>query len=420
MSFNPLRAANLLKLLSFPRLAGTEGEVRAREIIVGELKSYGYEPGLEEFELKVFEVEEASLEVLEPWKEQVECSGVGFSGSTPPEGVEAEFKYVETGDRALLPSREGLILLASRRPDLELYKNLMKVKPAGIVVAESSPYRRLSHVGVMSEWRRHGSAPMVYVRFEDAYRMVECGARRVRLKLLQREWITKSCNIVVEKKGLKYPEEEVVVCAHYDSVYGVPGATDNAGGTAFLLELARVFSSKSVKRTLRFIAFSGEELGLRGSLAHVERRKATLENVKMVVNLDVHGGSVGFNRAVVTGPPQVRQYLEVMAKKLGYNLAVSEDVYSSDSSSFAKAGVPAVSFSRSSGASAGIHSLDDDGRFTGTAGYATIGPLVVEFIELLVNSEEFPFPREIPEELRKKVDEYFTKRLGIEESGEEN
>ncbi|RLE71860.1 MAG: hypothetical protein DRJ45_02890 [Thermoprotei archaeon] len=45
---------------------------------------------------------------------------------------------------------------------------------------------------------------------------------------------------------------------------------NNAGGVALVLELARIFKKDKVKRNIRFILFSEEELGLRGSYAYVK------------------------------------------------------------------------------------------------------------------------------------------------------
>ncbi len=53
--------------------------------------------------------------------------------------------------------------------------------------------------------------------------------------------------------------EVVVVGAHYDSVYGSPGANDNGSGVAALLALARKFAGQKPARTLRFVAFTNEE-----------------------------------------------------------------------------------------------------------------------------------------------------------------
>ncbi|OYT30058.1 MAG: hypothetical protein B6U94_07225 [Thermofilum sp. ex4484_79] len=412
---NVANIVNIQRALCFPRLAGTDGEEKARKIILDELESYGYDPKLHEFQVKTFKIKEAELRILEPWSDEIPCQGVGLSGSTPPEGVEAPLAYAEEGDPALIPG-EGYILLLTSRPRYPKYKSLMKWKPKGFVISEPNPYRKISHLDMIHEWRKYGTVPMVYISFADAYKLVVHGARRAYLKLIQDEWDAKSYNIVVEKKGIKYPDEVVIICAHYDSVYDVPGATDNAGGTALLLELARYYSTVNVKRTIRFIWFSGEELGLRGSRAYADGlRKEELEQIKFVVNLDVHGAVIGSNSATLTGPKNVKEYLEVVSKKMGINLKVGEGVYSSDGTSFSKHGIPSISFYRSSGFGITMHTIDDDDRYIGEQAYAGLGDILVDFIDTLVNSEELPFPREIPEDIKKKVEDYFKNRLGVEE-----
>jgi hypothetical protein len=64
-------------------------------------------------------------------------------------------------------------------------------------------------------------------------------------------------NIEVEIPGTS--TDVFVVGAHYDSVYGSPGANDNGSGVAGLLALARRFAGKQNALTLRFVAFTNEE-----------------------------------------------------------------------------------------------------------------------------------------------------------------
>lgn len=66
-------------------------------------------------------------------------------------------------------------------------------------------------------------------------------------------------NIAAEIKGLKSPDEIIIVGAHYDSAEGTPGANDNGSGTAAMLVLAKHFCKAKPERTLRFVAFTNEE-----------------------------------------------------------------------------------------------------------------------------------------------------------------
>jgi len=102
----------------------------------------------------------------------------------------------------------------------------------------------------------------------------------------------------------KFKDEVIVIGAHYDHLGRggegslAPregeihhGADDNASGTAGLLELARLFSTQTPKprRTIVFIAFSGEEEGLLGSDYYVNHPIVPLANTVAMINMDMIG-----------------------------------------------------------------------------------------------------------------------------------
>ena len=68
-------------------------------------------------------------------------------------------------------------------------------------------------------------------------------------------------NIVAELRGVRNPEEIVVIGAHYDSVpaNNCPAANDNGSGVAAVLALAREASGRPQGKTIRFVAFVNEE-----------------------------------------------------------------------------------------------------------------------------------------------------------------
>lgn len=98
-------------------------------------------------------------------------------------------------------------------------------------------------------------------------------------------------DVVAEIPGLVSPERIYIVCAHYDSTSPdpdhAPGADDDASGTAAVLELAKVLSSYSFKSTIRFVAFSGEEQGLRGSYDYARDAYNAGDDIRGVLNLDM-------------------------------------------------------------------------------------------------------------------------------------
>ncbi len=66
-------------------------------------------------------------------------------------------------------------------------------------------------------------------------------------------------NLEVTRPGNRSSGDIVLIGAHYDSVFGSPGANDNGSGVAVLLEMARRFAAIDADRTVRFVAFVNEE-----------------------------------------------------------------------------------------------------------------------------------------------------------------
>ena len=87
----------------------------------------------------------------------------------------------------------------------------------------------------------------------------------------------KAYNTVAEIPGTDERDELVIAGAHLDSWHTGTGATDNAAGSAVVMEAARILKALGVKprRTLRFILWTGEEQGYMGSLAYIQQHFAT-------------------------------------------------------------------------------------------------------------------------------------------------
>ncbi len=101
-------------------------------------------------------------------------------------------------------------------------------------------------------------------------------------------------NLEVELQGTTAPQEIIVLGAHYDSVFGTPGANDNASGVAALLEIARLLAGKSHARTLRLVAFANEEppfylTGEMGSRVYAARSRQRGEQIKGMIALETIG-----------------------------------------------------------------------------------------------------------------------------------
>jgi hypothetical protein len=98
--------------------------------------------------------------------------------------------------------------------------------------------------------------------------------------------------VVGELTGRSYPDDEVIVCAHFDSMSpdpynDAPGADDDASGVAAVMEAARVLSGHPTEFTIRFMAFSGEEQGLVGSGFYASNMPSSGRRIVGVINLDM-------------------------------------------------------------------------------------------------------------------------------------
>lgn len=99
----------------------------------------------------------------------------------------------------------------------------------------------------------------------------------------------RSANVVATLRGSTDPDLEYVVGSHFDSVEDGPGADDNTSGTTALLEAARVLARRPQRATIKFVWFTGEEAGLRGSREFVRRALAANERVMGALNNDMLG-----------------------------------------------------------------------------------------------------------------------------------
>jgi hypothetical protein len=100
-------------------------------------------------------------------------------------------------------------------------------------------------------------------------------------------------NVVAYLPGTGRSDSTIILCAHYDHLGAIndslyfPGANDNASGTAMLLAMARTLKRQPLRFGVIFIAFSGEEMGLRGSRYYVEHPLRNLEGCRFLLNLDM-------------------------------------------------------------------------------------------------------------------------------------
>jgi len=157
------------------------------------------------------------------------------------------------------------------------------------------------------------------------------------------------------------PTEVVVVGAHYDSRASsssnpdqrAPGANDDGSGTGTLLQIAKIISTSNVdfSRTIRLVAFGGEEQGLVGSKAYAEELVKNGTDVFAMVQNDMiayrapgTGLLCGFPLRYTT--PELTQLAIVASNLYSPDLTTGRnDRCCSDHASFYERGFPATDFS---------------------------------------------------------------------------
>lgn len=101
-------------------------------------------------------------------------------------------------------------------------------------------------------------------------------------------------NLEVTRPGGARRAEIILIGAHYDSVFGSPGANDNASGVAVLLELSRMFASVDPALTVRFVAFVNEEPPFfmtrwQGSMQYASEARRRGDDIRLMASLETVG-----------------------------------------------------------------------------------------------------------------------------------
>jgi aminopeptidase YwaD len=201
----------------------------------------------------------------------------------------------------------------------------------------------------------------------------------------------KAENVVAYVPGTEVKDSFIVITAHYDHLGKMgsrtmfPGASDNATGTAMMLELARYYAANPAKYSMVFIAFAGEEAGLVGSKYFTEHPLVPLEQIRFLLNLDIMGDATD-GIAVVNGKTHEAEYKTLAAlNATGENGFVFPDVTmggpaaNSDHYHFSEKGVPAF-FIFTKGGKGYYHDIWDKAENVTLKNVPALGSLIKRFI----------------------------------------
>lgn len=196
-------------------------------------------------------------------------------------------------------------------------------------------------------------------------------------------------NILGKIDGLK-SDSLILITAHYDHLGQIgdayfPGASDNASGVAFILELAKYFSNHPPDYTLVFIAFAAEEAGLLGSAWFVEHPLIDLAKIKFLLNFDIMGaGEEGIqivNSSIFTEEYDLLQNINSQ-NRYTPQIKTRGEACNSDHCPFYLAGVPSF-FIYTLGGPGHYHDIFDTAESLPLAGFEDLQQLFREFIDRL-------------------------------------
>lgn len=399
----------LLNKLYFERLGGTDSELEACHMLADELKELGLDSRIEAFDVVRNTVHTVKFEVTEPYHKEYEATAYMCCVNT--DGLEGEFAYFESDTAVSRENVKGKIALVNGYLGMKTFKALCEAGAIGFVTFNGNidiEDNDLDPRELRSNLQQFGNMPGVNIRVHDAMELIEKKASHVRIVIDQTVYDTKSHNLVCDLKG---ESNDWIICtAHYDSVPHSKGAYDNATGAVCLYSIAEKLKDKHLRHNVRIIWCGSEERGLLGSKAYVKDHKDELEQVKLVVNVDMIGVTLGFRIAVSTADNSLVNYIDYHAKMVGYPLESKQGVYSSDSTPFADAGVPAISFARDSH-TAHIHSRFDVMEHLSKHMLEEDTLFISHFVETMANAYVIPVVREMPQNMKDELDKYLGRDL---------
>jgi len=282
------------------RQAGTEAEARGRAWALNYLRKAGFANVREEpFDMPTWVRGEERAWVVSPFPQKFAIAALGNSGSTGPNGLEAEVAYFPTIDdlrAAPNGSLAGKIAFVSHsmRPtqDGSSYgafgparfsgPNIAAKKGAAAIVIRSigtDSAHRNPHTGNTNFEAGVTPIPAGALSIPDAdnlVRMVERG-KPVKLRLLltpQNIGIQKSGNVVAELPGSNPALPPIVIACNLDSWDLGTGAIDDAAGGGIITAAASAIKGMKRQRTIRLLWAGAEEVGIWGGKAYAEANKA--------------------------------------------------------------------------------------------------------------------------------------------------
>jgi hypothetical protein len=267
----------------------------------------------------------------------------GHDVATSRDGITAEVLVVSSLEALAVVPREkvaGKIVLFNKRFDrskadagfaFAAYDEAVEARNNGRIAAEKAGAVavlvrsvggvdfRLIHVGA-TDYFNTAHLPAAAITAEDAdliTRLAAHGPVRLHLALasnLHEE--VDSYNVIADLKGTDHPDQVVIVSGHLDSWDLGTGALDDGAGVAIAMATADLLHQQNLRpsRTIRVIAWMGEEFGLLGARSYGKEHAAQMANHFAAIETDSGAGhAMG---AYFTGEASIADLLQPLADVL--------------------------------------------------------------------------------------------------------
>ena len=393
---------------AYVRMGGSPEELKTAEYLQKCCADMGLEATIEGFA-----VDMANLQEVEFLADGVSVTCKGYLNAGSAE-VEAPFYYLRSTDPYSLSLCKGKIVMIEGYLGYWIYQDLLENGAVGFVTFDGNANYAdfdIDQRELRSFVSKGNKIPGVNINAKDAIKLVDQGVTTAKIVLKQEEYQGESHNVILDMPG--EIDEYIVLTAHYDSTSLSQGAYDNMSGSVGLLGIAEYFKDHPHRYGLRFVWCGSEERGLLGSKAYVAAHEEELKSVALNINLDMIGCIMGKFAACCTCEEAAVSYIKYLSSEVGFPVQAYQEVYSSDSTPFADKGVPAISFARwAPNNTATIHnSYDTMAVMSGKQMVEDIAFLVT-FTGRMAQAVRMPIAREMPDNMKEKLDIYLTRKRG--------
>ncbi|MBE6992164.1 MAG: DUF4910 domain-containing protein [Ruminococcaceae bacterium] len=396
----------IFKDTAYIRTGGSAEELKCAEYIVSKCAEMGLSAALEPFEVDMATMKQAKL-IIDG--REIPCKGYLNAGCAD---IEAPLCYIPSTDAYSMSLVKDKIVLMDSGVSYWVFKDLMENGALGYITHDGNANyadRDIDQKELRGYVSEGAKLPGVNINIKDAIAIVNSEAKTAHIILEQDEYKGTSHNVVLDMPGDR--DEYIVLSAHYDSTSLSQGAYDNMSGSVGLLGIAEYFANNPHSYGLRFVWCGSEERGLLGSKAYVAAHEEELAKFALNINLDMIGSIMGKFFAACTTEDKLVSYIKYFALEHGVIMDAVQEVYSSDSTPFADNGVPAVSFARHAPQRAAeIHNSYDTMAVMSWQRMAEDIDFLCRFTSRMANAVKCPVAREIPENMKEKLDIYLNRK----------